>query len=38
VKLEGADHSFKAGKKKDIMPLLVEATQSWTAQLLKKKR
>lgn len=37
VKLEGADHSFKAGKKVDIMPLLVEATQSWTNKQLKKK-
>lgn len=29
VKLEGADHSFKAGKK-DIMSLLVDATATWT--------
>jgi predicted alpha/beta-hydrolase family hydrolase len=29
IKLEGADHSFKAGKKKDMMPLLVAATNDW---------
>lgn len=28
VKLEGADHSFKAGKK-DIMSILVDATKKW---------
>ena len=28
VKFEGADHSFKAGKK-EIIPLLVEATKKW---------
>lgn len=28
VKFEGADHSFKAGKK-DMIPLLVEATKKW---------
>lgn len=28
VKFEGADHSFKAGKK-DVMSLLVEATRKW---------
>lgn len=28
VKFEGADHSFKAGKK-DIMPQLVDATKKW---------
>ncbi|MGN6416324.1 MAG: alpha/beta hydrolase family protein [Pseudobacter sp.] len=31
VKFEGADHSFKAGKK-EIVPLLVEATQKWMAR------
>lgn len=35
VKLEGADHSFKAGKQ-DIMSLLVKATSEWTQKLLKK--
>ena len=29
VKLEGADHSFKAGKKADTMPLLTSATKKW---------
>ncbi|WP_127127102.1 alpha/beta family hydrolase [Pseudoflavitalea rhizosphaerae] len=28
IKFEGADHSFKAGKK-EMIPLLVEATQKW---------
>jgi uncharacterized protein len=37
IKLEGADHSFKAGKK-DIMSPLVDATKSWTEKLLKAKR
>lgn len=36
VKLEGADHSFKAGKK-DIMPSLTEATKSWIEKTLKGK-
>ena len=31
VKLEGADHSFKAGKK-DIMSELVAATKEWIAK------
>jgi predicted alpha/beta-hydrolase family hydrolase len=35
VKLEGADHSFKAGKQ-DIISLLVKATSEWTGKLLKK--
>jgi predicted alpha/beta-hydrolase family hydrolase len=35
VKIEGADHSFKAGKK-DIMSLLVEATYEWINKKLKK--
>ena len=34
VKLEGADHSFKAGKK-DIMSELVEATKKWTEKIIK---
>jgi predicted alpha/beta-hydrolase family hydrolase len=35
VKLEGADHSFKAGKQ-DTMSLLVKATSEWVGKLLKK--
>jgi predicted alpha/beta-hydrolase family hydrolase len=34
VKLEGADHSFKAGKK-DIMQLLVNETTKWVDKMLK---
>ena len=34
VKLEGADHSFKAGKK-DIMSLLVQATNEWVEKMIK---
>jgi predicted alpha/beta-hydrolase family hydrolase len=34
VKLEGADHSFKAGKK-DIMSLLVDETKKWVEKILK---
>jgi uncharacterized protein len=34
VKLEGADHSFKAGKK-DTMSELVEATKQWTEKIIK---
>jgi predicted alpha/beta-hydrolase family hydrolase len=34
VKLEGADHSFKAGKK-DIMSLLVDETKQWVEKRLK---
>jgi predicted alpha/beta-hydrolase family hydrolase len=33
VKLEGADHSFKAGKK-DIMTLLTQATKEWVEKKL----
>jgi len=29
VKLEGADHSFKAGKNKDMIPLLTTETKGW---------
>jgi len=35
VKIEGADHSFKAGKK-DIMSILVEETDSWIRKKIKK--
>jgi len=35
VKLEGADHSFKAGKQ-DTMSLLVKATGEWVEKLVKK--
>lgn len=35
VKIEGADHSFKAGKK-DIMSILVEETDAWIKKQLKK--
>ena len=34
VELEGADHSFKAGKK-DIMSLLVNETKKWVEKILK---
>ncbi|MDP4265640.1 MAG: alpha/beta hydrolase [Bacteroidota bacterium] len=34
VKLEGADHSFKAGKN-DVMPLLVNETKKWVEKILK---
>jgi uncharacterized protein len=35
VKIEGADHSFKAGKK-DVLSLLVAATQDWVQKKLAK--
>lgn len=35
VKVEGADHMFKAGKK-DILPLLVEATKNWVASRIDR--
>lgn len=35
VQLEGADHSFKAGKK-DIMPLLTGTTTDWVKKIMKK--
>lgn len=35
VKLEGADHSFKAGKT-DTIALLTEATQQWVLSVVKK--
>lgn len=31
VKMEGADHAFKAGKKVDVMGMLVEATKEWVS-------
>lgn len=34
VKFEGADHSFKAGKK-DIMSMLVQATNEWVGKMIK---
>lgn len=34
VKFEGADHSFKAGKK-EMIPLLVDAVQKWLAKKTK---
>jgi predicted alpha/beta-hydrolase family hydrolase len=34
VELEGADHSFKAGKK-DILSLLVNETKNWVEKILK---
>jgi predicted alpha/beta-hydrolase family hydrolase len=34
VKFEGADHSFKAGKK-DVMSLLVAETKSWMEKIIK---
>jgi uncharacterized protein len=34
VKLEGADHSFKAGKN-DVMPLLIKETNKWVEKILK---
>lgn len=34
VKFEGADHSFKAGKK-DVMSLLVAETKSWVEKIIK---
>jgi len=36
VKLEGADHSFKAGKK-DIMSVLVDTTKQWTQKIIDGK-
>lgn len=34
IPVEGANHAFKAGKK-DLMPLLTEATRAWIEQQLK---
>jgi uncharacterized protein len=36
VKLEGADHSFKAGKN-DVMSLLVNETKKWLEKMLEKE-
>lgn len=36
VKIEGADHSFKAGKK-DVMSILVKETDEWIKNKLKKQ-
>lgn len=35
VKLEGADHSFKAGKGKDMIPVLTAATLDWVKKKIK---
>ncbi|QEC70032.1 alpha/beta hydrolase [Panacibacter ginsenosidivorans] len=35
VKIEGADHSFKAGKK-DVMSILVKETHNWVKKKMKK--
>jgi predicted alpha/beta-hydrolase family hydrolase len=35
IKIEGANHAFKAGKQ-DIMKLLVNETKNWTEKLTKK--
>lgn len=35
IKIDGADHSFKAGKK-DVMSILVQATDEWIKKKLKK--
>jgi uncharacterized protein len=36
VKIEGADHSFKAGKK-DIMEILVHETKDWIGKMIMQK-
>jgi predicted alpha/beta-hydrolase family hydrolase len=38
VKLDGADHSFKAGKKTDTMPLLTDATLKWVEKMIKARK
>ncbi|MFT3933971.1 MAG: alpha/beta hydrolase [Chitinophagaceae bacterium] len=35
IKIDGANHAFKAGKK-DIIPLLIDATRSWLDKQIKK--
>jgi uncharacterized protein len=35
ITIEGANHAFKAGKK-DLMPILTDATRSWIDQKMKK--
>jgi len=37
IKLDGADHSFKAGKK-DIMSVLVDTTEKWTEKILAAEK
>jgi uncharacterized protein len=37
LKLEGADHSFKAGKN-EIMSLLVDTTKQWTQKIISGKK
>jgi predicted alpha/beta-hydrolase family hydrolase len=37
VKVEGANHAFKAGKQ-DIVPLLAEVTKSWIEKIMKKTK
>ncbi len=37
IKLEGVDHSFKAGKQ-DIMQILTNATRDWTLKVIKKMK
>ena len=37
VKLDGADHSFKAGKK-DTMSVLVDTTEKWTEKILAAEK
>jgi hypothetical protein len=37
VKLEGADHSFRAGKK-DTMPWLVDATKEWMEKIITRRQ
>ena len=36
ISIEGANHAFKAGKK-DIMPILTDATKSWIIKKIKGK-
>jgi predicted alpha/beta-hydrolase family hydrolase len=35
VKIEGANHMFKAGKQ-NIMPILTNATQDWIAKMIRE--
>jgi predicted alpha/beta-hydrolase family hydrolase len=37
IKINGADHSFKAGKK-DVMAILTEATDSWTRKISSRQK
>lgn len=36
VKIEGANHMYKAGKQ-DTMPLLTDATREWIEEMIAKK-